>query len=65
MQLAQSVAKSEIPIKRLSGLLGNMGTVLTNTIRWQLSSSMIHGFMGAIQTAYGYAQDLNKSLNNI
>ena len=32
-QLAQSVAKSEIPIKRLSSLLGNMGTVLANTIR--------------------------------
>jgi hypothetical protein len=36
-----------------------------NTARWQLSSSMLHGFMGAISTAYGYAQDLNKSLNNI
>lgn len=65
IQLAQSVAKSEIPIKRLSSLLGNMGTVLANTIRWQLSSSMVHGFMGSIQTAYRYAQDLNKSLNNI
>lgn len=65
MQLAQSVTQSEIPIKRLSGLLGNFGTVLANTVRWQLSSSMIHGFMGAIQSAYGYAQDLNKSLNNI
>ena len=64
-QLAQSVAKSEIPIKRLSSLLGNMGTVLANTIRWQLSSSVVHGFMGSIQTAYRYAQDLNKSLNNI
>ena len=65
IQLAQSVAKSEIPIKRLSSLLGNMGTVLANTIRWQLSSSVVHGFMGSIQTAYRYAQDLNKSLNNI
>ena len=65
MQLTQSIAKSEIPIRRLSSLLGNFGTVLKNTIRWQLSSSMIHGFMGAIQSAYGYAQDLNKSLNNI
>lgn len=65
MQLTQSVAKSEIPIRRLSNLLGNFGTVLKNTIRWQFSSSIIHGFMGAIQSAYGYAQDLNKSLNNI
>jgi len=36
-----------------------------NTARWQLSSSMLHGFMGAVQSAYGYAQDLNESLNNI
>ena len=64
-ELASSVAKSEIPIKRLSGLLGEFGTVLKNTIRWQISSSLIHGFMGSIQQAYGYAQDLNKSLNKI
>lgn len=64
-QLAQSVAQSEVPIRRLSGLLGQFGTVLKNTIRWQLSSSLIHGFMGSIQQAYGYAQDLNKSLTNI
>lgn len=64
-QLAQAIVSSEVPLKRLSSLMGNLGTVLQNTIRWQLSSSMIHGFMGAIQSAYGYAQDLNRSLNNI
>ena len=42
-----------------------MGTTLKNTVRWQLSSSILHGFMGSIQSAYNYAQDLNKSLNNI
>jgi hypothetical protein len=26
---------------------------------------MLHGFMGAVSSAYGYAQDLNKSLNDI
>jgi hypothetical protein len=26
---------------------------------------MMHGFMGSIQSAYGYAKDLNKSLNDI
>jgi hypothetical protein len=40
-------------------------TTLANTARWQLSSSVLHGFMGALQSAYGYAQDLNESLNNI
>ena len=64
-QLAQSIVSAEVPMKRLSSLMGNFGTVLSNTIRWQFSSSMIHGFMGAIQSAYGYAQDLNASLNKI
>ena len=64
-QLAQAVSQSEIPVKRLSNLFGEFGTVLKNTVRWQISSSLIHGFMGAIQGAYNYAQDLNESLNRI
>ena len=41
------------------------GTVMKNTIKWQLSSSLVHGFMGALQHAIGYAKDLNSSLNDI
>ncbi len=63
--LAQSVMTAEIPLKRSSALLHEFGTTLKNTVRWQFSSSMMHGFMGAIQSAYGYAQDLDSSLNNI
>ena len=65
MSLAQAVANSEVPIRRTNAMLKEMGTTLANTARWQLSSSMLHGFMGAVQSAYGYAQDLNESLNNI
>lgn len=65
LSLAQSVATAEIPIRRSNALLVSLGTTLANTARWQLSSSMLHGFMGAVQSAYGYAQDLNESLNNI
>ena len=64
-QLATAIADSEIPLRRASAVLTEMGTVLKNTIRWQLSSSLLHGFMGAVQSAYGYVQDLNESLNNI
>ena len=64
-QLAQAVAQSEIPVKRLSGIFGEFGTVLKNTIRWQAASSIIHGMMGSIQHAYSYAQQLNESLNKI
>jgi hypothetical protein len=49
----------------MSTHLSGMFTVLKNTARWQISSTILHGFMGAIQSAYGYAQDLNESLNNI
>ena len=64
-QLASSVASAEIPIRRANTLLTELGTTLANTARWQLSSSLLHGFIGGLQHAYGYAQDLNESLNNI
>ena len=63
--LATSVANAEIPIRRSNAALSEMWVTLKNAARWQLSSSMLHGFMGAVQSAYGYAQDLNKSLNDI
>lgn len=65
LHLAQSIALAEAPTTRVNKKLAEMGTVLKNTVRWQISSSIIHGFMGAVQQAWGYAQDLNESLNNI
>ena len=64
-QLARAVANSEIPVLRISNLFKQLGTTLKNTVKWQISSTAIHAFMGAVQGAYGYAQDLNESLNNI
>lgn len=63
--LATSISQAELPLKRTNSLLKEFGTTLANTARWQISSSILHGFMGSLQTAYGYAQDLNESLNNI
>ena len=65
MMLAQSVASAEVPIRRSNQLLTELWTTMKNTARWQLTSSMLHGFMGAVQSAVGYAEDLNESLNNI
>lgn len=64
-QLAQSIMQAETPMIRISGLLKGFGQTLANTIRWQLSSSLLTGFTSAISKAYNYAQDLNESLNNI
>ena len=63
--LAKSISTAELPLKRSNALLKEFGTTLANTARWQISSSILHGFMGAIQSAYYYAQDLNESLNNV
>lgn len=65
VKLAQSIAAADRPVVTLNSKLNEMLTALKNTARWQISSSILHGFMGAIQQAYGYAQDLNESLNNI
>ena len=64
-KLAKAIINAEVPLKRTNSVLKEFKTSLANTARWQLSSSMLHGFMGAVQSAYGYAQDLNESLNNI
>ena len=64
-QLASSIMSAEAPLRRSNTLLANFATTIKNTARWQISSSILHGFMGAIQGAYGYAKDLNESLNNI
>lgn len=63
--LSRSITLAEVPLKRTNALVSNLWVTLKNTVRWQLSSSVLHGFMGTIQSAYGYAQDLNESLNNI
>lgn len=64
-QLAQSIMSAEVPLKKTNKLLSDFKTTLSNTVKWQISSSMVNSLFGAMQHAYGYAKDLNKSLNNI
>lgn len=64
-QLSMAIMTAEQPIVRLSNHVKNFATTLANTAKWQLSSSMIHSFVGGVQKAYHYTQSLNKSLNNI
>ena len=65
LQLARAISTSEVPIRRSNQLMSELWTTMKNTARWQLSSSALHGFMGTMQQAYGYAQSLNRSLNDI
>lgn len=65
ISVAQSVASAEAPTLRLNKKMTEFLTTLKNTARWQISSSILHGFMGSVSNAYSYAQKLDKSLNNI
>lgn len=65
LQVASAISQAELPMKRSNALLSEMWVTMKNTARWQITSSALHGFMGALSTAYGYAQDLNESLTNI
>ena len=64
-QFAATIAQAQVPTMRLNGLLGEMWTTLKNVARFQISSSIIHGLIGGVQSAFSYAQNLNESLNNI
>ncbi len=63
--IAKAITTAELPLRRTNGLLSEFAVTLKNTARWQISSSILHGFMGTVQSAYGYAKDLDASLNNI
>lgn len=64
-QLARAVAQSEVPIRRTNKLVKEMSTTLKNSLRWQLSSSILHGFMTSMSDAYNYAKNLNGALTDI
>lgn len=65
MQLARSVATAEIPMRRANATLMSFATTLANTAKWQISSTILHGFIRSLSTAWNYSKDLNESLNNI
>lgn len=65
MSVAQAVTSAEMPLKRTNKLFDQLWVTMKNTMRWQLTSSALHGFVGTLEKAYGYAKDLNRSLNDI
>ena len=65
VNVARAIASADQPSLVLNTHLATMWTTLKNVARFQISSSIMHGLIGGVQQAYGYAQDLNKSLNNI
>ena len=63
--LARSIATAEIPLRRTNSLLNDFAVTMKNTVKWQLSSSIMHGFLSSVQSAMSYAQHLNQNLTDI
>lgn len=64
-QLTASVATTGKEIKKSHKLLDEWGDTLGKTLKWNISSSIINGFTGQIQQAYGFTKNLDRSLNDI
>ena len=65
VSLAKTIAMADQPALTINAHLSTMFTTLKNVARFQISSSIMHGLIGGVQTAFNYAKDLNQSLNNI
>ena len=65
LSMASSIAQAEPPVRRMTTMMEKLGTTLQNTLRWQISTAALHAVTGAFQSAFGYAKDLNASLNSI
>ena len=60
-----SVTKFNTEVKQSHTLLNKLGTTLANTIKWNISSSLMNGVTQSIQQAWGFAKNLDSSLNDI
>lgn len=64
-KMANAISSADTKLKNSTGLLGQLEKSLINVAKYQLSTSVLNAFTGAISKAYSYAQDLNESLNKI
>lgn len=65
LNLSTSISNAEQPMVRVNNLFTELWTTMKNTLRWQITSSALHGLIGAWESAFGYAKGLDKSLNDI
>ena len=63
--ITKSAYTFEAKIKNTESLLYKFSQTLNNTIKWNISSSIVNQFSGEIQRAVYFTKDLDKSLNDI
>ena len=63
--MVRSINNAQVSTVRLTKGMQNFLTTMKNTVKWQISSSLMHGAISSIQQAIGYAKALDASLTNI
>ena len=64
-QLAHAISTADAQTFNLNNGLQRLGATFMNTLRYQMSASIIMAFTKSISEAVGYVKDLNSSLNDI
>lgn len=65
MTLSKSISNAEMPLRRTSQLFDELWQSMQNAAKWNISTTVLNSFTGAIQSAYEYSKDLDESLTNI
>ena len=63
--ITKGALTTKLQLKETETILDKIGETLTNTIKWNLSSSLVNKFTNSISQAYSYVQHLDTSLNDI
>jgi len=63
--LSTQLLNTNIQLRESHTLLDKMGTTLANTVKWNIASGAINAVTRSVQQAWGYAQSLDTSLNDI
>ena len=64
-KLAYNIATADTRVLSLSKSMQRFGVTFANTIRYQMSSSVIMAFTSSVKEAVGYVKDLNEALTDI
>lgn len=64
-KLSAEILTANTTLKNTQTIFDKMGETLINTVKWNISSSVINGFTSAIQSAYNYVKVLDASLTDI
>ena len=65
LNLSRAITQMDVPLRQTNATLNNMLTTLKNTVKWELSSNLVHGIESAFSSAISYARNLNTSLTDI